>query len=390
MMAIPRIHVKQLMHRGHEGMVGWAELTSDLRLTRSSPALASLLALSDEALQARRLPEIVPELAGHEGALEALKQGRLPSFELAAVERPRPDGRSHYLHFLIEPLADDEAGRILFLVEDVTEVTLLNQQFQQERHDLLLAQAQLRQANAELESLNRFKSFILSMLGHDLRTLMTVMLGYTDLILEDESTGLNEWAISSLEVVRHHATQASQLLSGILDMDAIERGTLSINPEPLDFVQAVRSVLRLYESSTIPRARFAINLPREPVMVIADPARLHQVIANLLSNAVKYTPSTGVITCTLGAEGGGDSKQASLSIRDTGMGMSTEQIRHLFQPYYRTRDAVESKVSGAGLGLYIAKTLIEAQAGRISVESRPHEGTVFTISLPRLAPRAEP
>jgi two-component system phosphate regulon sensor histidine kinase PhoR len=134
----------------------------------------------------------------------------------------------------------------------------------------------------------------------------------------------------------------------------------------------VDSIIRLQNITLL------LELEPPELMVAADPQRMRQITNNLIGNAIKYTPSGGEISITTHIEDG----EAVLVVADNGRGMTAEQTEKVFQPYYRTQEAKSSNALGSGLGLYIVKSLVEAQNGRVDVTSEVGTGSIFTVYLP--------
>jgi len=166
-------------------------------------------------------------------------------------------------------------------------------------------------------------------------------------------------------------------------MEQAEQGKLLINLEPFNLNELVLNVLTGFQAmAAADRIDLALQVPAKPVLLTADPERIKQVISNLLSNALKYTPEDGRVSLNLRQEAG----QAVLDVSDTGRGMDASQVESLFRPYYRAGAPEKSRMMGIGLGLFIARTLVEIHHGTITVSSQPGHGTTFTVRLPLSQP----
>jgi signal transduction histidine kinase len=166
------------------------------------------------------------------------------------------------------------------------------------------------------------------------------------------------------------------MVGDLLDSTRIEAGRFELHTEPRDTRELAREVVELYQGSGSTH-ELRLVLPEEPVVVRCDGTRLEQVLHNLVSNALKYSPTGTRVEVRVAQEG----PEAVLSVVDRGMGISAEELRHLFTPFRRTGHAREV-ASGAGLGLSVARRIVEAHGGRIEVDSRPGAGSTFRVRLP--------
>jgi signal transduction histidine kinase len=173
------------------------------------------------------------------------------------------------------------------------------------------------------------------------------------------------------------------MIDDVLDLSRIESGQLELRPVEL-CVEDVTDEAVAMVSGAAQRRRVTVSWdesgPRQPVM--ADRTRLRQVLMNLLSNAVKYNREGGAVRLRASAQGG----EVTLEVCDTGRGMVAEQLAHLFEPFNRL--GVPSTIEGTGIGLVIARSLIEGMGGRLSARSEPGSGSCFVVHLPCLLTRA--
>lgn len=358
--------------------LAYAHIGPDLTITHVSPDFEQLADDPAAPLEGQPLLDCLWAFVGSEDDLQAVLRDDLNEVVLEQINRQRPDGSIAYLTYRVTRLAADRAAGLLLVVEDVTEASQLQQHVTQDRNELRLVQAQLNRANAELQRLNRFKSFVLSMAAHDLRSPLTVMLGYADLLLKALDRGLPP-SRDDLATILAQANRLNQMISNLLNLDQIERGQLVVRPVECSLHDLVRDVIELVSAMAAMKAlTFTADLPLNPIVIWADPDRVRQILQNVIGNAVKYTPDGGAVQI----QARSDDRQAIVQVSDTGPGLTPEQIAHLFQPYYRTDEARDSQIEGSGLGLFIVKTLVDAQHGDISVESEVEHGTTFSVRLP--------
>jgi signal transduction histidine kinase len=359
--------------------LAYAHVAPDLTVAQVSPNFAALAADPGAPIEGRPLPDLLWEFVGAEDALRAILRGDEPAFALEQVNRELPDGAPAYLTFQVLPLDFDQPGTgLLLIVEDVTGAGRLQQRLAQDRNELRLLQTQLSRANAELQHLNRFKSFMISMVAHDLRSPLTTIEGYASMLFEAAANGQpidREYAMSILVQTR----RINQMILNLLNLDQIEQGRLALAPVACDLSELAHEAATAFEAmAVLRRLALSVEAAGEPLAIRADPERLRQALHNLIGNALKYTPEGGRVRLVTRRDG----DDAIAQVIDTGPGMEQAELDNLFQPYYRTDEARKSQIVGTGLGLYIVKMLVEAHSGRVEVSSRPGQGTTFTIRLP--------
>ncbi|MGB0387419.1 MAG: sensor histidine kinase [Ardenticatenaceae bacterium] len=378
--------------------LAYLEVAPDLTIKDLSPNIQEILKGENPYTPRAHLTDVLSEFIGSEEILKAVLAGEQSEYEIEQVNRKQPDGTMHYYTFRVIPLSPDKPAEGLFImIEDVTASSVLQQQVVQERNQLRLLQAELARTNTELantnealEYLNRFKSFLISMASHDLRSPLTTIGGYAELLTE-------EWPEISLQqhnmlsIIRSQADQLNHMLSAMLDLDQIEQGKLTIKPVECDLSMLVATQVQSQQPLLERRGQIlTVQLPDTPIYIQADPNRINQIVQNLLTNAIKYTPRGKQIACSVSMEDDqASSPRVIIKIADKGRGMTEEEQTSLFEIYYRTKKARLSKVRGRGLGLFIVKTLVEAHHGQITVDSKVGVGTTFTVSLPIKQPTQE-
>jgi len=229
------------------------------------------------------------------------------------------------------------------------------------------------------EAANRAKDELIAMVSHELRNPLNAMLGWVSLL---NSGKLDAEAQSrALEVIERNARAQAQLIDDLLDSARVASGNLRLDLRPVDLAQVVEKVLdAMYPSAEAKSIAVTADLDRPLEVAAGDPGRLQQVVSNLLSNAVKFTPGGGAIEVSLKREG----SEARITVRDTGDGISAAFLPHVFERF--RQDERKGQSGGLGLGLAIARHLVERHGGTIGVESPGEgQGTTFTVRLP-LAP----
>jgi PAS domain S-box-containing protein len=229
-----------------------------------------------------------------------------------------------------------------------------------------------------LKDLDRLKDEFLSIAAHELRTPMTAMKGYAQLLQRwaKNLPDAERWA-RPLQTIDQQVNRMTKLIEQLLDVSRIQMGRLVISPHPMDLVQlVVGAAAEAQIGAETHRIEVVASTPE--VMGDWDALRLQQVVANLLSNAIRYSPEGTRIGVSVGC----DQTQAVVAVKDEGIGISPEAIPHLFERNYRTTEATLSHSFGMGLGLYVAKGIIDAHEGRIWVESEIDKGSSFYFALP--------
>ena len=240
----------------------------------------------------------------------------------------------------------------------------------------------LRDITRETEA-ERMRSALLATVSHELRSPLTAITGYADTLLQDgpwDERTQREF----LEVIALSASRLSALVDNLLDAATLEAGALRLQREP---VRVERIAERVLAQRRLLASGFSLHLETRPGLPLADadPLRVEQILANLVDNAVKYSPHGGPIRIRMT---GRDDGQLGIEISDRGGGIPPEHLDHLFERFYRV-DGTRAGIKGAGLGLFICKSLVEAHGGTITVESQVGAGSTFTFTLPVIAEVAE-
>ncbi|MEM6750004.1 MAG: ATP-binding protein [Planctomycetota bacterium] len=256
--------------------------------------------------------------------------------------------------------------------------------------DQAASQLELRKRMTELEKASResqrasqSKSMFLANMSHEIRTPMTAILGYADLILDPASNALD--FTTHVATIKRNGEHLLTIINDILDMSKIEAGRMGVEHIDTDLVQIVRDVAELMG----PRAQGkGVELRVEfqkpfPEIIKTDPTRIRQVLVNLVGNAIKFTGEGAVtLRCAID-EPEGAPPVASLTIRDTGVGMSPEQVENLsrFDPFSQADESTTRKFGGTGLGLPICSKLLQMLGGSLAIDSEPGHGSTFTAAF---------
>ncbi len=231
------------------------------------------------------------------------------------------------------------------------------------------------ESEAQVEKLSLAKSKVMSMVSHEFRNALVGIQGFSELMRD---TDLPPQDVKTFATdIYNDSERLTRMINEMLDLDRLEAGRVELDLKPVDLNAKVReAVERAHLSGD--GCTIETNLDPALPLVNADPDRLHQVISNLLSNAIKYSPDGGVILITT-ATGEG---QARVAVKDHGRGMQPEALEHLFQRYERVDENQGEKVSGTGLGLVIAREIVERHGGKIWAVSAAGSGSEFIFTIP--------
>ncbi|HEX7291368.1 MAG TPA: ATP-binding protein [Conexibacter sp.] len=235
----------------------------------------------------------------------------------------------------------------------------------------------VRDITGEREA-ERAKQDFFALVSHELRTPLTAILGYVELLLSDDVDGFPAEHARHLEVIDRNARRLVRLVGDLLFAAQVEGAPLLLEPGEVDLAALVGDAVELARCPA-EEAGIALATVLEPVDgCVGDRDRLAQVLDNLLLNALKFTPPGGRVVVRLT----GEDAQARIEVADSGVGIAPEDLPHLFDRFYRARNATGRPVPGLGLGLTIVRTIVEGHGGAVSVRSRVGEGTSFTVVLP--------
>jgi PAS domain S-box-containing protein len=360
-----------LLNSVSEGIFG---LDTDGRATFVNPAGAAALGYSaqeligSEQLSSRLETQMdgSPFPPGKSPIQQAYREG-LPYKSREAVFW-RKDGTSFLAEYQATPIVDKgEHKGVVVVFRNITN------------------EKEILAAKESAEKADRAKSEFLAVMSHEIRTPMNGIVSMADLLAESD---LTEEQRTYTDIIQGSSSALLHILNDILDFSKIEAGKLSLDLEPVELEPIVEVVLELF---TAKAAEKGLTLAYEldntlPRYVVADEARIRQILLNLVSNAVKFTEQ-GSVTVRVRKIAGPDSRRITLefTVEDTGIGIPEEKQDLLFQSFSQLHPALNRKYGGTGLGLAICKKLVELMGGVIIVESTEHGGSSFIFSLPSFA-----
>jgi signal transduction histidine kinase len=263
----------------------------------------------------------------------------------------------------------------------------LDKLVRQRSRALVESEAELRRKNAELARLNKMKGEFVSIAAHELRTPLTSIVGYLDLMAEGRFGSMPHRLRRPAESVRRNAHRLMRLVDEMFHASRIETGRMSLSPRECDLVEIVRYVVDDLAPLAATKRHELVHEFEDTPQIKADPDKIQQVVSNLLTNAIRYTPEGGKVVAMVdrppreryaGA-------WARLRVRDNGIGIPPDLRDRIFEPFSDVHSAKHHTSSGpdsAGLGLYIARGLVDMHGGIISVDSEEGVFTEFTVLLP--------
>ncbi len=294
----------------------------------------------------------------------------------------RKDGKLIYASISVKCLrrSDSKVECCLALVQDISGRKQAETALRQSRDELSAA-------NAALAKAARLKDEFLASMSHELRTPLTGILNLSEALQEQIYGPLTEKQLKSLHTIEDSGRHLLELINDILDLSRIEAGQLELQIEKCAVVDVCRSSLQLIGSMAHKKHQqvsFVINSPT--IQLYADARRLKQMLFNLLGNAVKFTPTGGNIG--LQVEGDSEAGVVRFSVWDTGIGIVAEDLGKLFRPFTQLDSRLSRQYSGTGLGLSLVQRMADLHGGGVSVESKPGQGSRFTVTLPWSSPTA--
>ncbi len=248
------------------------------------------------------------------------------------------------------------------------------------------ANSALQERSREVASYAAVQQGFVATASHELRTPLTSILGYLEIVLEgveDGTSGVSPDEFACLQVVQRNSHRLLELVGDLLTVSQVEDGSLPLNPTDVAVADLLPPLAEVFGPQCSRRGlELVVERRVAGLAVHADRGRLEQVLVNLVGNAVKFTPPGGRVEVSAARVTDGGCPAVAFTVADTGLGISPEDLPRVFDRFFRTAESMEQAVPGTGLGLPIARAIVEASAGRISVESTVGFGTTFTVVLP--------
>jgi signal transduction histidine kinase len=249
------------------------------------------------------------------------------------------------------------------------------------RMKALVVERELRAYAEELGTTNQMKDRFISVASHELKTPVTTIRVQTQFMLrrlsKRKEAGLDkEFLVRSLQRIDEQTGRLTTLITDLLDANRMSTARVMLNRQSCDLVEICRKVIE--DQCLLTERQIVLDIPALPIEVYVDPGRVTQVLINIVSNALKYSPEDSLVEVSVSQ----DAKHALMRVHDYGHGIAKDNLPRIFETFYRTTDAQASCASGFGLGLAIAKEIVELHEGRIWCESELGKGSTFFVELP--------
>ena len=301
----------------------------------------------------------------------------------------RKDGTEFAVDIKLSPVA----GHVLCVVRDVSErraaeekIKMLNRSLERRSQELAGANTELSLQNREVERANRLKSEFLASMSHELRTPLNTILGFSELLSEENAGALNDKQKRFVTHIQRDAHHLLELINDILDLSKIEAGRLELHLEAFPLAVPAAEVLTSIRPLAASK-RIGIDSDLDTTLILnADRVRFKEILYNLLSNAIKFTPPGGRVWVESSTAGG----SIRLLVGDTGIGIAPADQQEIFESFRQASATTKGVREGTGLGLAITKRLVEQHGGKIWVESELGKGSTFHIELPLAGAEAAP
>ena len=241
---------------------------------------------------------------------------------------------------------------------------------------------QLEDATDRAQELGDLKSSFVSVVSHELLTPLTHIRTHVEPLLDNVGSTNVEMQREFLKVIDEQSLKLKRLIDSILELSQLESGRLRMQREPLNLIDVIEEVVEMLRPTAEPKAiTIHVESPSRELIAEADRALLRRVILNLGTNAIKFTTEGGRVTFRTASEG----RTVRIMVEDTGIGIEKEEITKIFDKFYQSDNRLTRKYPGVGLGLSVAKSIVEWHGGEIEVESDPGRGSRFTVVLPMTA-----
>ncbi|UVM03842.1 response regulator [Pseudomonas laurylsulfatiphila] len=325
-------------------------------------------------------------------ALLALRMGRTINRPLSQIKQAVAQLKDGHLETRLPPLGSQEldelasginrmAGTLQNAQEELQHsVDQATEDVRQNLETIEIQNIELDLARKEALEASRIKSEFLANMSHEIRTPLNGILGFTHLLQKSELTPRQ---LDYLGTIEKSADSLLGIINEILDFSKIEAGKLVLDHIPFNLRDLLQDTLTILAPAAHAKQLELVSLVYRdtPLSLVGDPLRLKQILTNLVSNAIKFTREGTIVARAMLEEEHEDTVQLRISIQDTGIGLSNQDVRALFQAFSQADNSLSRQPGGTGLGLVISKRLIEQMGGEIGVDSTPGEGSEFWISL---------
>ncbi|MDX7953728.1 response regulator [Lichenihabitans sp. Uapishka_5] len=309
---------------------------------------------------------------------EAWRKGRSEGRPIVLENRlKRHDGAYRHMAVSIVPVREDD-GTIREWVGSHTDIT--------DRKEAELALAAAKEA---AEAANRAKSAFLANMSHELRTPLSAVIGYSEMLEEEAEDIGQEGMLSDLGKVKSNAKHLLSLINDVLDLSKVEANRMDVSGETIDIASFVQEAASTVDALIQAKSNtLVVDVDPSAGLMHTDAVKLRQCLFNLLGNAAKFTEN-GTITIQASRSRQQGADWVIFAVRDTGIGMTPEQLARLFQRFQQADESTTRRFGGTGLGLALSRAFAQLLGGDVSVESQEGHGSCFTIKIPATLPRPD-
>jgi PAS domain S-box-containing protein len=241
------------------------------------------------------------------------------------------------------------------------------------------AEEQMLVARIAAEDASRSKSEFLSNMSHELRTPLSGVIGFSDILIEELSAGLNETQKKYISTINHSGNQLLHLINKILDISSIDSGKMCMRPDRLNLRSAVEHTYTVLNPMALrKRIELSSDIDSSLIEITADVEKFKSILYNLVENSIKFTPEGGAVTIMAVPEG----DCIRISVSDTGIGIPQQERERIFEPFVQVDGSTSRNYGGTGLGLMLVREYVKMHGGRIWVDSEPDNGSTFTFIIP--------
>ena len=379
--ALESMELERMRHRAVEELDQFFALSLDMLcisnldgyMRRLNPAWGKTLGFSDAEMCSKPWIEFVhPEdLQQAIAAVKTLQTGA----EVKRLELRFRSKSGSYRWLVGSATPALEQGVMFAAMSDITERKYLEEQLRNRN-------VELEQQNHRVNEASRLKSEFLANMSHELRSPLNGIIGFTELLYDGKIGPIAERPREFLGRIHASASHLLQLINGVLDLSKVEAGRLEFQPERVSVSSLIREVTEILGALAAEKQiQVETEIEDRVDDVTIDAGRLKQILYNYLSNALKFTGPGGRVVVKLKADGASEFR---LEVSDNGVGISEKDVARLFVEFQQLDATTAKRYQGTGLGLALTKRIVEAQGGRVGVESTPGQGSTFFAVLPRV------
>jgi PAS domain S-box-containing protein len=381
------------------GPVGVLLLDGEGRIREANPRATELIGIERKTLVAMHYRDIVPdEWVDHIRKMRKTIPTGEEGLSRYHFSYQTPDGQEKTLSVQRHPLPGEGEYTLVFfrdatkekrmeesLQRQTDELSSTNLSLKEARSSLLKRNEELQATNERLDELNRTKTHFLAVATHEIRTPLSIIMGYNQFLVQDKAGDLTPEQKRILGESVQSCERLLNIVNEMLDFSRIESGKLELQNRPGDALGLLRRVHRQMKIiADREQIDLVLDLPEGPIQLVYDPDRIEQVLVNLISNAIKFTESGGAITLSAQKRAQNGREFLEISVSDTGVGLSRSMLDKIFKEYqpFLSKGAGPSRQKGFGLGLAISKKIVDAHGGQIWAEGKKGQGATFRFSLP--------